>query len=747
MKKVLTLFTALILFGSMMVVQADITVRAKVPSQWTDNIYVYLYNSGSANGWHTTTQDGEWYTFTCSESSINVIFVNSTAIETWPNDANRHDQTEDITSVTADACYQINYNSTATSKSTFSATACPGEGSYTFTSGTTIYYDFTGYEHGVNLYNSVWNNQWKDDDDVDAIIPCTLTSDWEVTANTTLFRSNASGWGEVKCTTLPTDGQNMLVSTDGINYHWDTYVPSADPDPIPSYTFPAGTKIYYDFTGYEYGVNLYNSVWSNEWKDDTDVEAIIPCTLTTAWEVNANTTLFRSDASGWAAVKCTTLPTEGQNMLVSTDGINYHWDTYVDLTTDFYLAGSFNGWNTTADRFMKATADATEASVTINVSEYSNITFKVMEGAAYCGSSDAITKDAPSATIAAAGQGGDIAMTPYAAGNYIFTLNLSTRVLTVTYPDGEQMPIPQNIYLVGQMNSWEENSAYKFAVSGDVATLSVNTSDAFEAMHDGGYEFKIKHNGAWLGANYDFKYYWCSDVAFSTSEGSNAKIYTFKPGTYTFTYNLTSGELSIAYPATSATAVVISEYEYATLYSATAFDVPAEVEAYVISGVDGIKLTMEPIYRIPANTGVLLHAPQGSYDFYEGDGRWMDAPASNLLKGTTADQEIDNALVHYVLSYDNDYQIGFFWPYGTGATQGVGPFTNMAGKAYLEIPANSQPAGVVARRGFPFYPAPDAATGLENIETQGDAQKVIFNGQLLIIRDGRVFNAQGARVQ
>jgi hypothetical protein len=416
------------------------------------------------------------------------------------------------------------------------------------------------------------------------------------------------------------------------------------------------------------------------------------------------------------------------------------------LTTDFYLVGNLMGWDATNYRFMKETEDATEASTTVNITEYSAINLKIKEGDDWRGAvaeNVILDKDNYTVEISNGVDGNNIGMTPYAAGNYIFTLDLNSHVLTVTYPDGEPMPVPQNIFLAGQMNSWAaDNDDYKFTISGDVATLELTT---LEAMHD--YEFKLVHNGEWLGANYEFKYYWCTDVAFSSSESSNATLHTFKAGTYTFTYIISSGELSIGYPATSATDVVISQYEYATLYSATAFDVPAEVEAYIIPDINGGKLTMDRIYRIPANTGVLLHAPQGTYPFYEGDGRYMDAPASNLLLGTTADQTIDNDKVHYVLSYDNDFQVGFYWPYGTGAAQGVGSFENKAGKAYLEIPALSQPAGVIARRGFPFHPVPEIATGLNEVESLRNTQKFIQNGQLFIFRDGHFYNAQGARVQ
>jgi len=514
-----------------------------------------------------------------------------------------------------------------------------------------------------------------------------------------------------------------------------------------TYTFNAGTRIYVDFTAMiegDKGVNYPNNDAASLAYDEEGAGTFKTIQFTNNVTWSTLNTFIKTAKGSWAELKFT-VPADGQNMIiVAADGASYTWGTYVDLTTDFYLAASFNDWSMTDNRFMKATEDADEASITINITEYSNITFKVIDNGEWrgCNPAKTITKDDNNVTILADAEGNNVAMTPYAAGDYIFTLKLDgSRLLTVTYPDGEAMPIPTNIYLAcDELNNWAAaDPAYKFSVSGDIATLDVTLTE------ETNYAFKLVYNDAWMGANYNFKYYWCTDVPMIVDE-TQANLYSFKAGTYTFTYNLTSGQLSIAYPATVATNVTISEYEYATLYSATAFDVPNEVEAYVISEINGIKLAMDRIYRIPANTGVLLYAPEGTYPFYEGDGRWMDAPASNLLKGSTADQVIDNALVHYVLSYDTDYNVGFYWPYGTGDAQGVGAFTNNAGKAYLEIPANSQPAGVVARRGFPFNPA-NAPTGLDEVESQGNAQKLIRDGQLFILRDGRIFNAQGVRVQ
>lgn len=70
--------------------------------------------------------------------------------------------------------------------------------SYTFSSGTTIYYDFTTYNKGINLFD----NNWKSD--ASSVIAYPLSSDWTVTYGVTLFKSEASGWNFVTCSTIPT---------------------------------------------------------------------------------------------------------------------------------------------------------------------------------------------------------------------------------------------------------------------------------------------------------------------------------------------------------------------------------------------------------------------------------------------------------------------------------------------------------------------------------------------------------------
>ncbi len=100
----------------------------------------------------------------------------------------------------------------------------PAPTSFTFPAGTTIYYDFTAYGNGINVYAPGAPMDWYSSSA--NIIPVTLSSDWEISESTNLFKSEASGWNFVNGTILPTDGQNMIVSTNGVDYAWGTHVPA-----------------------------------------------------------------------------------------------------------------------------------------------------------------------------------------------------------------------------------------------------------------------------------------------------------------------------------------------------------------------------------------------------------------------------------------------------------------------------------------------------------------------------------------
>lgn len=86
---------------------ADITVKAKVPSDWGTTISIYIWdaNNGESTGIKAMTADGDWYTYTSPASQMNIIFINGTG---WTTNTN---QTVDLQNVNSDRCYQVNEGS------------------------------------------------------------------------------------------------------------------------------------------------------------------------------------------------------------------------------------------------------------------------------------------------------------------------------------------------------------------------------------------------------------------------------------------------------------------------------------------------------------------------------------------------------------------------------------------------------------------------------------------------------------
>ena len=101
------------------------------------------------------------------------------------------------------------------------------------------------------------------------------------------------------------------------------------------------------------------------------------------------------------------------------------------LATGLYLRGSMNGWGTT-DHLKKATKEATTATVTIALEAKTSYTLKVADSnwnEEYGTGSFTAT-----ATVKLTSKGSDVSLKTTAAGDYVFTWEMSTKKLTVTYP-------------------------------------------------------------------------------------------------------------------------------------------------------------------------------------------------------------------------------------------------------------------------------------------------------------------------
>ena len=98
-----------------------ITVKAKVPSHWTNTITAWVWADGAEGHSVTPTKDGNWYVVTENTTSLNIIYRNGTD---WNGDAN---QTVDITGITTNTCYQLTQS--GNQKATYEVIDCEDSGS------------------------------------------------------------------------------------------------------------------------------------------------------------------------------------------------------------------------------------------------------------------------------------------------------------------------------------------------------------------------------------------------------------------------------------------------------------------------------------------------------------------------------------------------------------------------------------------------------------------------------------------
>ena len=171
---------------------------------------------------------------------------------------------------------------------------------------------------------------------------------------------------------------------------------------------------------------------------------------------------------------------------------------------------------------------------------------------------------------------------------------------------------------------------------------------------------------------------------------------------------------------------------YSTFFdSANKYALPAGVEAYVATR-DGANLLLSKIadagQTIPADNAVILKSSVTPFTLTPSDAETVPVNAINSLKGT--DVAIATPANCYVLG-GADGVVGFYKYSGTN----LNPH-----KAYVVFSGSNQ-----APRRMPFIF--DAATGVENVQGNVQSTKVLRDGQLIIIRNGVEYNANGMMVK
>ena len=170
----------------------------------------------------------------------------------------------------------------------------------------------------------------------------------------------------------------------------------------------------------------------------------------------------------------------------------------------------------------------------------------------------------------------------------------------------------------------------------------------------------------------------------------------------------------------------VTDAGYATLYLGYPAAIPTidgeDNGVYIVKedGVNENYIHLESVTGVlPANTGVIVKANQGTYEFvYSADE--TTAVTGNMLTGTTENAVItkDAEKEYYILA-NGEIGVGLYKPtIGENATQ----FNNAANKAYLVVPA-AQAQGV-ASYSFRFG---EGTTGIDEVKGENGNVKTIYD--------------------
>ena len=174
--------------------------------------------------------------------------------------------------------------------------------------------------------------------------------------------------------------------------------------------------------------------------------------------------------------------------------------------------------------------------------------------------------------------------------------------------------------------------------------------------------------------------------------------------------------------------LTVSSAGYATLYLDYTAQIPEGVSVYTANEVEGNLLKMEPVAGVlPANTGVVVKAPAGTYTFTYSD-TYAPEISDNLFKGSATYEYVDVASTQtaFVLS-KVDGEVGMY-----PAKLTDGRFLNNANKAYLLLTTklgvsdeelDTSVGGAQLSLRFDF----GGTTGVDKVQTESGADAVIYD--------------------
>ena len=321
------------------------------------------------------------------------------------------------------------------------------------------------------------------------------------------------------------------------------------------------------------------------------------------------------------------------------------------------------------------------------------------------------------------------------AGTYTFTWTYEGDKLSVTYPNGTNVPAP--VFLGGDMNEWSWTKTRLIpSVDGKTASATINLTDVKT------YNFKIKVGDTYLGNNGEMNREYHENWIFREKDGENdeknAQITTDIIGNYTFTWTYETNALTVTYPE-----MVTEPESYTRTVTPGKFGTLClpfggtfeGAELFECVGQETGKVYIASVTTLEAGVPYIFLATGTELAVYS-DGTTAATPGThNGLHGTFDDNTVVE-VGNYILKDNALCQAeAICWVNANRAylvmSEVPTEYTKMPGRRYIGMDVEGE----------------NEATGFENITAPADkAVKAIINGQLIIIRDGEMYNAMGVKL-
>ena len=156
---------------------------------------------------------------------------------------------------------------------------------------------------------------------------------------------------------------------------------------------------------------------------------------------------------------------------------------------------------------------------------------------------------------------------------------------------------------------------------------------------------------------------------------------------------------------------------------------PAGTCAVTLESVENMEAGHPYIYQATASTATWRYYPEGTPTAATSENGLIGSYSRELITPNANNYIIYNNKLYYV---DSNAYVGAFKAYinRTDAENAPAPAAPAPGKKRIQLAVNGT----------------QTATGLEDVQSGNSLQKVLVNGQLFIIRDGKTYTAQGQLV-